>query len=105
MRVTEADDGVSLATLQKDRAQIQQGTYKQWIDDGQIQTEKALLQNYKDANIYRNWVAVDAALTVAQTFASVQSNGVLGTGLGAGLGGTLLVGGLAAGRVGVRVPP
>jgi Tc toxin complex TcA C-terminal TcB-binding domain len=87
-RVSEASDGVSLATLQQSRAQVQQDTYKQWIDDGPIQAENALLQSYKDANLWRNLVAgADAAATVAHAITTASSGGLLGSGVGlAGVG-------------------
>jgi hypothetical protein len=96
LRVTEAEGGKKLAELQQARAVTQRDTYQEWIGAGLNQWESDMLQDYADARDARNWLAdIDAALTVAQTLASVSSGGFLGTGLGAGLGGTIAVGALA----------
>jgi hypothetical protein len=104
LRVTEAEGGVTLAELQQDRAETQRDTYQGWIDAGQNQWERNMLQNYEEARMIRNTLAaIDAALTVAQAVVSASSGGVLGTGAGAGLGGVVLVGGVALLRAGATI--
>jgi hypothetical protein len=104
LRVEEAQQGVGLAEQQRDRAAIQRDTYQEWIDAGMNQWEEDMLDDYKEARNYRDAAAgIDAALTVAQTLAAVESGGVLGTGIGVGWGGTLLVGGLALAKSGATI--
>jgi hypothetical protein len=99
LRVKEAEGGVKLAELQQDRAEAQRDTYQGWIDAGLNRWERDMLQNYEDAKDARNWLAgIDAAMTVAQSLKAAAEGGFLGTGLGAGLGGTILIGALAASR-------
>ena len=104
LRVKEAQQGVGLAERQLDRAAIQRDTYQEWIDAGLNRWEQGMLDDYAEIGKLKNALAgIEAALTVAQTLAAVQSGGFLGTGLGAGLGGTILVGGLALARSGVTI--
>jgi hypothetical protein len=104
LRVREAVQGIGLAERQLDRAAVQRDTYQDWIDGGLNRWEQGMLDDYREARTYRNVTAgIDAALTVAQTLASVSSGGFLGTGLGAGLGGTVVVAGLAAARAATSI--
>ncbi|MFF5077983.1 Ig-like domain-containing protein [Actinoplanes sp. NPDC000266] len=99
LRVREAEQGIGLAERQLDRATVQRDTYQGWIDAGLNDWERDMLDDYAEIGRRRNLLAdIDAALTVAQTLAAVESGGFLGTGLGAGLGGTLVVGGFAYAR-------
>lgn len=99
LRVDEAVGGVGLARLQQGRARIRSKTYQEWIDAGFNEYEQNMLDNYEDINEIRNELAnINAALTVAQSLAAVESGGFLGTGLGAGYSGTAIVAGLAVGR-------
>ena len=96
LRVSEAEDGITLAQRQLDRATTQRDTYQARLDAGLNSWERDMLGDYKEARNEKNVLAgIDAALTVAQTFAEVSSGGFLGTGLGAGLGGTAAIGLLA----------
>ncbi|MGB0127643.1 MAG: neuraminidase-like domain-containing protein [Rhodocyclaceae bacterium] len=99
LRVTEAEGGVTLAELQQDRSETQRDTYQGWLDAGLNRWERDMLRNYEDAKDARNWLAgIDAAMTVAQSLKAASEGGFLGTGLGAGLGGTILIGALAVSR-------
>ncbi len=92
LRVNEADSGIALAQLQKNRSLLQRNTYQGWIEAGPNQWEQKMLDNYKDARDARNNLAkVNAALTIAQSLTTAASGGFLGTGLGAGYGGTAAV--------------
>jgi Tc toxin complex TcA C-terminal TcB-binding domain len=46
LRLREARNSVTLAELQRDRAEIQFETYQDWIDTGIIESEQALLNAY-----------------------------------------------------------
>jgi hypothetical protein len=46
IRLTEAQDGVRLAELQRDRANIQSRTFEEWIDTGALAHERMLLTLY-----------------------------------------------------------
>ena len=99
LRVTEAQDGIDLAQRQLGRAATQRDTYQEWIDGDLNRWERDMLGDYKEARNEKNLLAgIDAALTVAQTLTAVSSGGFLGTGLGAGIGGTALVGALSIGK-------
>ena len=41
LRVMEAESGVALAALQRDRAEVQFDTYREWLDTGKLDAEKA----------------------------------------------------------------
>jgi hypothetical protein len=49
LRVNEANDGIALATLQQQRAQIQKDTYTAWIDAGLNEYENQMIQAYQGA--------------------------------------------------------
>jgi hypothetical protein len=99
LRVREAQQGIDLAERQLDRAATQRDTYQEWIAAGLNRYEEDMLADYRETRDAKNTLAAwDAALTVAQTLAAVESGGFLGTGLGAGLGGTVLVGSLAVAK-------
>src|SRR5664279_5605451 len=104
LQVREAEEGIGLAERQLDRAATQRDTYQGWIDAGLNDWERDLLQDYREIGQWRNVLTgIDAALTVAQTLAAVESGGFLGTGLGAGLGGTVVVGALAVAQASTSV--
>ncbi len=85
LQVTEAQQGIGLAERQFDRAATQRDAYQQRIDAGLNRWETDMLGDYKDARNAKDALAgIDAALTVAQTAATVASGGILGSGLGAG---------------------
>jgi hypothetical protein len=47
LRIVEANSGVKLAELQRDRAQIQLQQYQEWISNGLNQWEQAMILNYQ----------------------------------------------------------
>jgi hypothetical protein len=48
LRVKEADGGVTLAELQRERAQIQVDTYEDWLQKGLNQCENEMIKAYQD---------------------------------------------------------
>ncbi|MBO0793791.1 MAG: hypothetical protein J2P36_22960, partial [Ktedonobacteraceae bacterium] len=95
LRLTEATDGVTLATLQQQRAQMQQDTYQSWISAGPSQLEKNILQEYKNATYVQNTLAgIDAAITTTQAIVTAASSGfgILGSVAAAGAVGILSAG-------------
>jgi hypothetical protein len=63
LRVREAESGVELAELQRDRAQLQVNTYEEWIETFVNSAEKELIESYKalkEAQIYAARVAMAA---------------------------------------------
>lgn len=87
LRVNEADRGINLAQVQQQRSQVQHDTYQDWINAGLNQYESKLIQTYKDANRYRNWLAsVDASLTVAQAATTAAAGGWQGSAAWIGVG-------------------
>jgi len=104
LRIGEASDGVTLAGLQQQRAQVQQDTYQQWLGAGLNQWESGMIQSYKTAGAKRNWLAeMDAAVTIAQAATTAASGGWFGTGIGAGIGGAGMVAAVALSRVGAQI--
>ncbi len=104
LRVTQANDGVKLATLQQQRAQIQQDTYQSWINAGPSQLENAVLNDYASANEIQNvMTGIDAAITAAQAITTAASGGFLGTGLGAGDVGAGVVSALSLVKAGAQI--
>lgn len=101
LREKEARGGEELANRQRSRAQVEASTYDGWIKAGPNRHEQALVRDYNDMRKWRNTIAgIDAALTFAQSLTVASSGGFLGTGLGAGLGGSVLVGALAVSKAG-----
>src|SRR5262245_545346 len=104
LRVEEAQQGVSLAEQQRDRAAIQRDTYQGWICAGLNHWERDMLASYESAKRRRQTLAViDAGLTVAQAAVSASSGGILGSGVGAAQAGVLLIGGLATLKAGATI--
>jgi outer membrane lipoprotein SlyB len=103
-RVSEANDSITLAVLQQGRAHVQHDTFKQWLDAGPIKAERDMLQNYRDANKARNWVAgLNAAVTAMQAMTGAASGGFLGTGIGAGYAPAIAVSVLAVAQAGAQM--
>jgi hypothetical protein len=74
LRVREADRGVALARLQKDRADFQAGEYRQMIDSGLNEHEQAMLSGYQSIRNLRDTVAgLDAVIEIARAAASAGS--------------------------------
>jgi Tc toxin complex TcA C-terminal TcB-binding domain/Bacterial Ig domain len=83
LRVIEADNSLELANRQKQRAEFQVSTLQGFLDAGMNQWERKLLEDYKDAQEARNWVAgLDAAISYAEALTQASSGGFLGTGIG-----------------------
>jgi hypothetical protein len=93
LQVKEAEQGIGLAERQLDRAATQRDAYQQRIDAGLNSWEIGMLDDYQEAALARDGVIVlDAVLTTAQSVLAASTGGILGTGVGAGLGGVGLVG-------------
>ena len=83
LRVDQADVDITLAGLQKERAEIQRDTYRKWIDCGPNFFEKQMLKKQGEANKFRKYVnTTDMAITIAQAATTAGSGGILGTGIG-----------------------
>ena len=79
LRVKEARDGVKLAELQKERAQIQSTTYESWLDEGALEWEKAaIIATYSAATSHGIAAAaawgVDAAEQIPAHLAAAASS-------------------------------
>ncbi len=61
LRITQARDGLTLATLQQNRAQLQADTYQKWLDAGLNGFEKAMIKDYQQASEAQQQ-AVDLAI-------------------------------------------
>lgn len=74
LQVRQAENGVRLAELQRDRAHIQAMTYQEWIDAGLNQYEQAMLEAYRDSahsrRLANGW---STAASVASSTASALS--------------------------------
>jgi hypothetical protein len=95
LRITEAKDGVTLAELQKNRAESQSKTYRAWINAGLIEYEKEMITAYKDSAAAQKGAAdashdiqiKQAAIASAQLAAQIGQSGnpyAVVAGLGAG---------------------
>jgi hypothetical protein len=76
LRVTEAQGGVTLAGLQRDRAGIQVATYEQWMSAGLGPREQAIVTGYIVSGIFKT-VAIAAQTTTEAIKASGEFTGVL----------------------------
>jgi peptidoglycan hydrolase-like protein with peptidoglycan-binding domain len=73
MRVKEAEDGVDLAELQRDRAQVLADTYQEWILAGLNEFEKYMIDAYELARDFRiTAVALSGAARAAQILVSLN---------------------------------
>jgi hypothetical protein len=83
LRITEATDGVTLAGLQKKRAEVQLKTYQKWIQAGLNEYEKEMINAYGIAASSQNDVAdasnsiqiKQSAISSAQLAAQIGSSG------------------------------
>jgi hypothetical protein len=57
LRIKEANDGVRLAQLQQDRAQLQVDHFKKLIEDGVLESEKLALSLLGEADEFHKWAA------------------------------------------------
>ena len=88
LRVKEAEDGVTLAELQQERAQLQVETLQEMIDAGLNQYEQEMIDAYNIAAAARIFTAFfDAAIQMAQaaTTAATASFGAPAAAAGAAL--------------------
>ena len=77
LRVTEANDGVTLAGLQKKRAEIQVENYNNLIQAGLNEYEQQMLNAYDQAERAQIDIAfLDAQITSAQAFTTAATGGV-----------------------------
>jgi hypothetical protein len=94
LRVFEANDGVTLAELQQERAQIQIDTYQGWLDTGANEYENDMIFAYrlaalsqKDAADASNSIqAKQSAIASAQLAASLVAADPTGGALAGGVG-------------------
>jgi len=94
LRVGEANDGVTLADLQKERAQIQIDTYEDWLQTGANEYEKQMIEAYGTAaaaqkgateqsfRIQEKQALIAAANLAASLAAADPTGGFLAAGVG-----------------------
>lgn len=76
LQVGEADTGVSVATLQHERVEIQLDTYQDWIDAGLNRWEQSTINSLRTARDAREAAAEwGAAAVAAQAFAAAAGPG------------------------------
>jgi len=77
LRLTEANDGVKLADLQKKRAEIQVDKYRQWINAGLNQYEQDMIKAYLDIeNAEKEIANFDKFIQISQAMISAAGAGV-----------------------------
>lgn len=77
LRVTEAKGSLTLADLQKGRAQLQRDTYQGWIDAGLNTWEQAMLDSYEQARDARILSAFfETGAQMAQAAVSAAAGGM-----------------------------
>lgn len=95
LRIKEANDSVTLANLQKERAEVQLETYQRWIQDDLNVYEKQMIESYnlvasaqnEAAQASNNIQIKQSAISSAQLAAQVASiGGPAGVALGATVG-------------------
>lgn len=94
LRVVEANDGVTLADLQKERAQIQIDTYEDWLQTGANEYENQMIESYATAaaaqkgateqsfRIQEKQALIAAAQLAAQLKAADPTGGFIAAGVG-----------------------
>jgi hypothetical protein len=88
LRLTQANDTVTLASLQQTRAQIQARTYQDWIDAGLNEWEQSMIDSYGAAgDAQRVAAGFDAMAQIALAYTTAATAGV-----GAGVAATLAFG-------------
>ncbi|HBY97188.1 MAG TPA: hypothetical protein DEP84_25130, partial [Chloroflexi bacterium] len=76
LRVTEAQAGVDLAQIQRERAQLQEDTYQSWIEAGLNQFENEMIDAYQQGAMARTLAAFfDAGVAMGQAAASAGMTG------------------------------
>lgn len=96
LRVREAEDGVELAELQRDRAQILADTYAEWISADLNEHENNLIAVYEDAAKAKATVAaITAAMTSSEAFMEAGAISVKGYILAAAIAGLAVSKGIA----------
>ncbi len=79
LRVTEAASGVTLASLQQDRAEIQSDTFQEWIDAGLNQWEETMIRSYEEAGAAQSSIAFyEAGIQMAQAWTTAATAGPTG---------------------------
>lgn len=75
LKIIEAQDGVKSAELQRDRVQIQVKTYEEWLNQGLMPSEVAVLGWYDRLAAHQNesaiWAAASSAITGSASVASI----------------------------------
>jgi hypothetical protein len=84
LRVTEAQGGVKLATLQRNRAMIQIKTYNKWISAGLSELEKAIIGQYIGLSVAQavagsSEAALQQMMTQASGTNTFATAGIIGT--------------------------
>ncbi len=101
LRVGEANDGVTLADLQQERAQIQIDTFADWLQTGANQYERDMIFAYELAAQAQKWAA-DASFQIQAKQSAISSAQLAATIAQAG-GPYAAIGGLAAGGLNLAV--
>ncbi|WP_405598138.1 neuraminidase-like domain-containing protein [Streptomyces sp. NBC_00081] len=110
LRVRQANDGVTLASLQQARARIQADHYQELLDEGLLELESIALAQMQEAVSYLGTAAdfsfAAAAVQGAAAVAGAVAGGIVGSAAGplgtaVGAGGGALVGALSGGLGGV----
>ena len=77
LRLTEANDGVKLADLQKKRAEIQADKYREWINGVINQYEQDMIKAYIDIEDAEKEIAnIDKVIQISQAMISAAGAGV-----------------------------
>lgn len=77
LRLTEANDGVKLADLQKKRAEIQADKYREWINGVINQYEQDMIKAYTDIEDAEKEIAnIDKVIQISQAMISAAGAGV-----------------------------
>ena len=87
LRLKQANDSVTLAQLQQQRALIQENHYQKLLDEGLIEAERSAIEDYGEAAIYQA-TAADLSFAVAAIHsATVAAGAIAGGVMGGAVGG------------------
>lgn len=100
LRVGEANDGVRLAELQQQRAQIQTETYQDWLDTGANEYENDMIWFYMLAAQSQKWAA-DASYLIQAKQSVISSAQLAATIAAAGPVGAALAGPVGLAHLGI----
>lgn len=84
LRLREAQDGVELARLQRDRAITQRDTFKQWIEAGLNEWELTMIEAYREAETARIQAEYASALVRGLQALTTAAAGGLSAAVAAG---------------------